>query len=77
MLLVMKELNASAFKAHCLSLLDELSPEGLTITKRGKPIARVTPISSDCSSLIGMLKGKVAVHGDILSTGSNWNAESE
>ncbi len=77
MLLIMKELNASLFKAQCLSLLDELSPEGLTITKRGKPIARVTPISSDCSGLIGMLKGKVTVHGDLLSTGLSWNAESE
>ncbi len=76
MLSVMKELNASVFKAQCLSLLDGLSPEGLTITKRGKPIAKVMPISSDCSGLIGMLKGTVTIHGDIFSTGEKWNAES-
>ena len=72
----MREVNASSFKAQCLSLLDELSPEGLTITKRGKPIAKLMPISSDCGGLIGILKGTLTYQGDVFSTGAQWNAES-
>ena len=37
---------------------------------------RVIPISADSSSLIGSLKGRVKIKGDILSTGIRWNAES-
>jgi antitoxin (DNA-binding transcriptional repressor) of toxin-antitoxin stability system len=70
------ELNASKFKEQCLSLLDHLDPEGLVITKHGKAIARVIPISSDCADLIGSMKGRIRVKGDILSTGIRWNAES-
>ncbi len=37
---------ASAFKARCLALLDqvELDRVPLVITKRGKPVARLVPI---------------------------------
>ncbi len=72
----MQQMSASAFKEQCLALLDRLSPEGILITKHGKPVARVIPASSDCASLIGSMKGKIRVHGKILSTGIRWNAES-
>ena len=64
------------FKAQCLALLESLDPEGILITKHGKPIARVIPASSDCAELIGSMKGKIKVHGDISSTGLKWNAQS-
>jgi prevent-host-death family protein len=64
----MKHINASKFKEQCLALLDNLDPEGIVITKRGKPVARLIPASSDCADLIGSMKGKIRVHGDILST---------
>ncbi len=70
------EISASKFKEQCLSLLDNLDPEGLVVTKHGKPVARVIPADSDCSSLIGSMKGKVKVSGDVFSTGVDWNAES-
>jgi len=72
----MEQINASSFKEQCLALLDNLAPEGIVITKRGKPVARVTPISSDCAGLIGSMKGRITIKGDILSTGIRWNAES-
>jgi len=72
----MQTINASKFKEQCLSLLENLGPEGIVITKHGKPVARLIPASSDCASLIGSMKGKIQVHGNILSTGIKWNAES-
>jgi prevent-host-death family protein len=69
------ELAASKFKEQCLSLLDNLDPDGIVITKRGKPVARVVPVSVDCAGLIGSMKGRIKIKGDILSTGVRWNAE--
>jgi hypothetical protein len=37
---------------------------------------RLIPASSDCSQLIGSMKGKIRVHGNILWTGLDWQAES-
>ena len=68
-------MNASKFKEQCLSLLDHLSPEGIVITKRGKPVAKLIPVSTDCASLIGSMKGKIRIQGDIFSTGLKWDAE--
>ena len=72
----MELLAASKFKEQCLSLLDNLDPEGIVITKRGKPVARVVPVSTDCAGLIGSMKGRIKIKGDILSTGIRLNAES-
>lgn len=72
----MEQINASKFKEQCLALLDNLTPEGIVITKHGKPVARLIPAGSDCADLIGSMKGKIVVHGDILSTGLNWDAKS-
>ena len=69
--------NASDFKAKCLSMLDDLEPSGILILKRGKPVARVIPVSTRTpSQLVGSLKGKIKIKGNILSTGVIWNAES-
>lgn len=69
-------ISASKFKEQCLSLLDHLEPQGLIVTKHGKPIARLLPIESSPASLISSMKGKVKVAGDVFSTGLRWNAES-
>ena len=72
----MREIGASEFKAHCLALLDEIDDDGLVITKRGKPVARLTPIHAASASLIGALAGKLTVNRDILSAGVEWDAQS-
>ena len=72
----MQQINASRFKEQCLSLLDDLGAEGIVITKRGKPVAKVLPIGSGCAALIGSMKGKLHVNGNLLSTGIRWDAES-
>lgn len=72
-----KTIPASEFKAKCLRILDHLGPQGVVITKRGKPVARVIPAKAvDNSKLIGLMKDKVVVRGDIFSTGRKWNAQS-
>jgi len=70
----MEQISASKFKEQCLALLDNLDPEGIEITKHGKPVARLIPASADCADLIGSMKGKIRVHGNILSTGLSWDA---
>ncbi len=72
-----KTIPASEFKAKCLKILDHLGPEGVTVTKRGQPVARVTPVApTDIAKYYGCMKGKIKIKGDIFSTGVKWNAES-
>ena len=72
----MRRISASEFKEQCLSLLDNLGAEGIVITKRGKAVAKVIPVGSGCAALIGSMKGKLKIKGDLLSTGIQWTAES-
>jgi prevent-host-death family protein len=72
----MKSVPAAKFKAQCLSLLDRVDPDGIVITKHGKPVAKLIPIKTDTKQLIGSLKGKIKIKGRILSTGIKWDAES-
>jgi prevent-host-death family protein len=72
----MLQISASKFKEQCLSLLDHLDPDGIVVTKHGKPVARLIPAESGCAALIGSMEGKVKVTGDVFSTGIRWNAES-
>jgi prevent-host-death family protein len=72
----MKRLNVSEFRKNCLSLLEELPAEGVLITKRGQPIARLTPVRKNNADLIGKLAGILEIHGDIMSTGEQWDAQS-
>jgi prevent-host-death family protein len=73
--IVMKHIAAAKFKEQCLALLDEVDPDGIVITKRGKPVAKLIPIATDSAELIGSLKGRLRIKGNILSTGSRWDAE--
>jgi hypothetical protein len=43
------------------------------LTKRGRPPGRTIPADADCAGLIGSMKGRIRVKGDILSTGIRWN----
>ena len=67
-------MGAAQFKEHCLQVLDELPAEGVVITKRGKPVARLVPFERSGASLIGALKGRIRIHGDITTTGVAWDA---
>ena len=72
----MKQIPASKFKEQCLSLLDRVGEDGIVITKRGKPVAKLIPIRTESSALIGKLKGRLKVKGGVFSTGLKWHAQS-
>ena len=73
----MKSIGAAKFKEQCLALLDQLDPEGLIVTKHGKPVARVVPYEQNCGDLIGSLRDKIEIQGDIFSTGIRWDADDQ
>ena len=65
----MRTIGAAKFKEMCLALLDDLAPEGLIITKHGKPVARLLPVDQEGAERIGSLRGKIEIRGDLESTG--------
>ena len=71
----MRQIAAAKFKEQCLALLDRVGPEGIVITKRGRPVAKLIPIRAESAGLIGALEGRIEVKGDILSTGLRWDAQ--
>jgi prevent-host-death family protein len=71
----MGPIAAAKFKAECLALLDRVGAEGIVITKRGKPVAKLVPFHTDSKSLIGSLAGKLKITGNIVSTRVGWDAE--
>ena len=73
----MNRIGAAKFKEQCLSLLEGLTPEGLIITKRGKPVARLIPYPQKPATLIGSLRERIRIHGDILSTRVPWEANGQ
>lgn len=74
--MALKVIGAAKFKEQCLALLDSVGPEGIVITKHGKPVARLVPVESESEELLGALEGALTIKGDILSTGVAWDAES-
>ena len=70
-----KIMGAALFKERCLSLLDTVGVDGIIITKHGKPVARLVPIESESTELLGALEGKLKITGDIISTGVAWDAQ--
>jgi prevent-host-death family protein len=71
--MVTRTIPAGEFKAKCLALLDEVAETGeeLVVTKRGKPVARVAPLSAAKPKKKKFNRPSLAHHvlwtGDILS----------
>ena len=75
----MAQIPAGEFKAKCLSILDQVdrTHQAVTVTKRGKPIARVVPMAAKPGSLFGIARGTIgyAADDDLLTTRETWDAE--
>jgi prevent-host-death family protein len=65
----MKRIAAGEFKARCLSLMDDVqrTRQTVVITKRGKPVAKLVPVTGAKDDFIGRLKGRIRIVGDIES----------
>jgi prevent-host-death family protein len=63
----MKKIAAAAFKAQCLTLMEDVrsTKQPILITKRGKPVAKLVPVDTREDDFIGRLKGVFRVVGDI------------
>ena len=74
-MVITREIGAGEFKARCLALLDEVAETGdeIVVTKRGKPVAKLTPIES-----AKPLEGSVRILGDIVGPlDEEWEANQE
>ena len=66
----MKTIGISQFKAHALKVLDQVAStrEEITITKRGKPLARIIPFRrEDKNPVSGDLADTFVFENDIIS----------
>jgi prevent-host-death family protein len=72
------EMKAGEFKAKCLELMDWVAEghEEIIITKRGKPVAKLVPLSAiPKRELFGYMRGTVEILGDIISPiDEKWDA---
>ena len=72
-------LPAAEFKARCLAVMDEVEATGheVTITKHGRPVARLVAITDDAEPLFGRLKGWVTQEGDLIAPlDETWEADA-
>jgi prevent-host-death family protein len=62
-------IGAGEFKARCLQLMDEVDRDGveLVITKRGRPVAKLVPVTPPAATdIFGAMRGTVRITGDIV-----------
>lgn len=80
---LVKTIGAGEFKQRCLALLDEvgLSGESILITKRGRPVAQLTPVPLERrDDWRGVMRDRGAIIGDIVAPASgpaDWDALQE
>jgi prevent-host-death family protein len=69
---------ASEFKARCLEILDRVARDGseFVITKRGKPVARLSAAAATRAPLAGAMRGQIEILGDIVDfhASDEWEA---
>lgn len=65
----MKMMAAGSFKTNCLAVMDQVQArhETVVITKHGKPVAKLVPVSAETDEIYNFLAGKGAIAGDVVS----------
>ena len=73
------KMAAAQFKAQCLAVMDQVQLSGreVVITKHGKPVVKLVPVSKGEDAIFGALAGIARVTGDIEQTApaSEWGVE--
>ena len=62
------QIGITEFRAHCLELIRDVhrgKTSAVTITSRGKPVAKLVPIENDRQPFYGCLKGLAEIRGDL------------
>ncbi len=78
----MKEISVTELKAHCTQVIREVADTPYTVTKRGKPVAIITPITEEddkrpktIDEFMGSLRGSSVEIGDIVAPmDEEWDA---
>jgi prevent-host-death family protein len=79
----MRTIPAGEFKQTCLRLLDEVGASGepIVITKRGKPVAQLTPVKPQRSEdWLGAMRHQGEIKGDLVAPAADpgeWDALRE
>jgi len=72
-------MSAAEFKAKCLELMDTVASTGasIVVTKRGRPVARLSPVHARRGPGLGFMKGRIRILGDIMSPiDAAWDADA-
>lgn len=73
-----RRITAAEFKAKCLKLMDQVEATGdaIVITKRGVAVAELGPVRGKAGTLLGSLRGRIEILGDIVEPigGVTWEA---
>jgi prevent-host-death family protein len=76
----MSQIAAGEFKAKCLQLMERVrrTREEITITKFGRPVAKLVPSNEPLRKpLFGFLKGQATYRDDLIRpTGERWSADA-
>lgn len=62
------EINVTEFKATCLALFKELEArryDKVVVTRRGRPIAELTPAENEVPDIYGALAGRAIIPPDL------------
>jgi len=62
-------ISAANFKAECLKLMDQVEKtrQPIIITKHGRPVAQLAPVTANPRSLFGYMKNSVKIDGDLVA----------
>ncbi len=70
---LMRTIPISEFKAGCIAILRQAQDSGepLLVTRRGRPIARIEPVTDGKSQRqLGVFKGRMRLTGDLVQASS-------
>lgn len=77
----MKTITATEFKAKCLRVIKQMEKdrEPITITKRGRPVAMLSPLppANKTPSIVGAMQGSVLAYSEPFqpaADASDWTA---
>lgn len=70
-------IQASTFKARCLSLIDEVARTrtSIVVTKHGRPVARLVPLDDEPTSTVDSVTLLAEEDEAYFSTGEVWGAD--